>query len=205
MTMIAFESLCFGYGNEPIIENLSYTFREGAVTGLIGASGVGKTTLIHLLCALKKPTSGKVICDTDKLAVVFQEPRLFPWMTAYENVFAVCRDEVRTRHYLDLLFPDGDSRNTEKKFPHELSGGMQQRIAIARALAYAPKLLILDEPFKGLDRETRENTADIVFSECRKQSVTCLLISHEEIDLTFCDVVLRLAAKPITGFELVKS
>lgn len=203
--MIAFESLCFRYGSEPIVENLSYSFREGAVTGITGASGVGKTTLIHLLCALKKPTSGKVVCDTGKIAVVFQEPRLFPWMTACENIFTVCKEKARTRHYLDLLFPGDDNRNTEKKFPHELSGGMQQRIAIARALAYAPKLLILDEPFKGLDRETRENTANTVFSECRKQSATCLLISHEEADLAFCDTVLRIAEKPITGFELVKS
>ena len=196
--MLAIEDLSFRYGKETVLEGLSFVFPEGSITGLTGASGVGKTTLLHLLCGLKKPSGGRVN-NTLKTAVIFQEPRLFPWLTAYENVLAVCHDKAKAERALSLLFPD---ETVGGKYPDELSGGMKQRVSIARALAYEPELLILDEPFKGLDAETKRRTIHTVFHS--RPGTTFLLVSHEAEDLALCDSVLRLSGKPADRLELEK-
>ena len=196
--MLAIEDLSFRYGKETVLEGLSFVFSEGSITGLTGTSGVGKTTLLHLLCGLKKPSGGRVN-NTLKTAVIFQEPRLFPWLTAYENVLAVCHDKEKAERALSLLFPD---ETVGGKYPDELSGGMKQRVSIARALAYEPELLILDEPFKGLDAETKRRTIHTVFHS--RPGTTFLLVSHEAEDLALCDSVLRLSGKPADRLELEK-
>lgn len=196
--MLAIEDLSFRYGKETVLEGLSFVFPEESITGLTGASGVGKTTLLHLLCGLKKPSGGRVN-NTLKTAVIFQEPRLFPWLTAYENVLAVCHDKEKAERALSLLFP---GETVGGKYPDELSGGMKQRVSIARALAYEPELLILDEPFKGLDAETKRRTIHTVFH--RRPGTTFLLVSHEAEDLALCDSVLRLSGKPADRLELEK-
>lgn len=196
--MLAIEDLSFRYGKETVLEGLSFVFPEESITGLTGASGVGKTTLLHLLCGLKKPSGGRVN-NTLKTAVIFQEPRLFPWLTAYENVLAVCHDKEKAERALSLLFPD---ETVVGKYPDELSGGMKQRVSIARALAYEPELLILDEPFKGLDAETKRRTIHTVFHS--RPGTTVLLVSHEAADLALCDSVLRLSGKPADRLELEK-
>lgn len=196
--MLAIEDLSFRYGKETVLEGLSFVFPEESITGLTGASGVGKTTLLHLLCGLKKPSGGRVN-NTLKTAVIFQEPRLFPWLTAYENVLAVCHDKEKAERALSLLFPD---ETVVGKYPDELSGGMKQRVSIARALAYEPELLILDEPFKGLDAETKRRTIHTVFHS--RPGTTFLLVSHEAADLALCDSVLRLSGKPADRLELEK-
>lgn len=196
--MLAIEDLSFRYGKETVLEGLSFVFPEESITGLTGASGVGKTTLLHLLCGLKKPSGGRVN-NTLKTAVIFQEPRLFPWLTAYENVLDVCHDKEKAERALSLLFPD---ETVVGKYPDELSGGMKQRVSIARALAYEPELLILDEPFKGLDAETKRRTIHTVFHS--RPGTTFLLVSHEAEDLALCDSVLRLSGKPADRLELEK-
>lgn len=196
--MLAIEDLSFRYGKETVLEGLSFVFPEESITGLTGASGVGKTTLLHLLCGLKKPSGGRVN-NTLKTAVIFQEPRLFPWLTAYENVLAVCHDKEKAERALSLLFP---GETVVGKYPDELSGGMKQRVSIARALAYEPELLILDEPFKGLDAETKRRTIHTVFHS--RPGTTFLLVSHEAEDLALCDSVLRLSGKPADRLELEK-
>lgn len=196
--MLAIEDLSFRYGKETVLEGLSFVFPEESITGLTGASGVGKTTLLHLLCGLKKPSGGRVN-NTLNTAVIFQEPRLFPWLTAYENVLAVCHDKEKAERALSLLFP---GETVGGKYPDELSGGMKQRVSIARALAYEPEFLILDEPFKGLDAETKQRTIHTVFHS--RPGTTFLLVSHEAEDLALCDSVLRLSGKPADRLELEK-
>ena len=115
-------------------------------------------------------------------------------MTALENVTCVCPDEQKARYYLDLLLKD-----SENKYPHELSGGMKQRVSIARALAYEPELLLLDEPFKGLDEENKRNTVDTVLTFLKGK--TAIMVSHDRDELALCDVVLNMDASPIS--ELV--
>ena len=198
--MLKIENLTFKYEDKTIIEGLSYTFSDGVVTAVTGASGSGKTTLLYLLCGLKNAQSGKIYNDHKKTAVIFQEHRLFPWMTAIENITVTGADITRAKKLLKLLFPNEDVGG---KYPDELSGGMKQRIAIARALAYEPDLLLLDEPFKGLDKETKAIVANVVFSEMKNK--TCILITHDEDDLAYCQEHLSISKNPISRFDLVKS
>ena len=109
-------------------------------------------------------------------------------------------DISQAKKLLKLLFPN---ETVEDKYPDELSGGMKQRVAIARALAYEPDMLLLDEPFKGLDSETRNLVSNILFNEMRNK--TCILITHDDEDLAYCQEHLHISENPITKFDLVKS
>ncbi len=197
--MLLLDKVSFQYGDTPILQNLSHSFADGVTTAITGASGSGKTTLLHLLAGLYRPTSGTVCNSYSRVAVSFQEPRLFPWMTALENVFTVCKDRDRSRAYLQALFSEEDVAD---KYPDELSGGMKMRVSVARALAFEPDLLLLDEPFFGLDSETKKRTAEFLFEQMRQK--TCILITHAEEDLGFCAEHLHLSGIPVTSLCAVK-
>ena len=197
--MLSLDHVSFQYDNAPILQNLSHTFADGVTTAITGASGSGKTTLLHLLAGLYRPTSGKVCNTYSRLAVSFQEPRLFPWMTALENVTAVCKNRNQARAYLQALFAEEDVAD---KFPDELSGGMKMRVSLARALAVEPDLLLLDEPFFGLDPETKQRTAEFLFAQMQQK--TCIFITHAEEDLAFCAEHLHLSGLPVTSLCAVK-
>ena len=191
--MIKLENLTVRYQKQTVLKNLSAELPEGAVIAITGASGIGKSTLLHVLAGLLRPNDGKIFLSAKRIAYIFQEPRLFPWMTALENVSTVCNDEAKARMLLERLLPDTEAA---QKYPSELSGGMKQRVSIARALAYEPDLLLLDEPFKGLDSETREACAKFLFEQTR--GCTVLMVTHDADDLRYCDVVLSMERSPVT-------
>ncbi|MBQ9086183.1 MAG: ATP-binding cassette domain-containing protein [Clostridia bacterium] len=198
--MLNIEHLTLRYQKKTVLSDLSYSFAEGKITAILGASGIGKTTLLHVISGLLTPSEGRIQSSYERCAYLFQEPRLFPWMTALENVSAVCPDKAKALYFLGRLFPDSD---ISALYPHELSGGMKQRVSIARALAYAPDLVLMDEPFRGLDAETRLATSDLVFQTLREKTV--LLVTHDEADLDYCDCVLHMVGSPVTGLESEKS
>ena len=150
--MLKIEELAVKYGKQTVIENLSYTFEDKKHYAIMGPSGIGKTTLINTLSGLIKPKSGKIISNHVNPTYIFQEPRLFPWLNALDNIKLVCNDKEKAQKMLRLLI---DEDGVESKYPDELSGGMKQRVAIARALAAESDIVFMDEPFKGLDDETR--------------------------------------------------
>ena len=189
--MIKLEHLLVRYEKQTVINDLSFTFEDGHVYGILGESGIGKTTLINVIAGLLSPDDGELLCQYEKIGYVFQEPRLFPWMTALENVKCVCNDEGKARYYLSMLLAD-----SEDKLPDELSGGMKQRVSIARALAYEPQLLLLDEPFKGLDEETKKEVMEKVAYFIKGK--TAILITHSPEELCICDRVLRLTNDGVT-------
>ena len=191
--MLTLEHVSFQYADKPILKDFSYTFQDGVTTAVTGLSGSGKTTLLYLLCKLQKPTSGVIHNSYQNISVAFQEPRLFPWLTALENLTAVCKDKARAQEYLSALFEEAD---VGAKYPDELSGGMKQRISLARALLANPDLLLLDEPFRGLDPDTKQRVADLLIREM--QGKTCILITHDEDDLSYCGAHLH-----ITGISEV--
>ncbi|WP_284986449.1 ABC transporter ATP-binding protein [Arthrobacter sp. fls2-241-R2A-172] len=176
------------------IDGLSLDVRDGEFLTLVGPSGSGKTTLLDLLAGLSSPTSGEVLVDGKTVtgpgkdrAVVFQQYALFPWRTASANVSIglegagpdgkkLNRREraAKAKEYLALVGLAG----FEDRYPHELSGGMKQRVAIARSLAYEPDVLLMDEPFAALDAQTREQLQDELLRIWKATGKTIVFITH---------------------------
>ena len=162
---------------------------EGELLALVGPSGCGKSTLLDLLSGLSRPTSGRILLDGEVITgpglnrgVVFQQYALLPWRTALGNVElgleakGVDRREraARAQHYLGLVGLAGFA----DRLPHELSGGMKQRVAIARSLAFDPDVLLMDEPFAALDAQTREGLQEELLRIWRATGKTILFITH---------------------------
>lgn len=196
--MIRLENISVSFDGQDVLKKLCCSFDEGHIHAISGASGVGKTTLLNVIAGLITPSEGRVICDAERISYIFQEPRLFPWMTALENVSCVCGDTEKARYYLELLLPDACD-----KLPAELSGGMKQRVSIARALAYEPTLLLLDEPFKGLDDESKKHTVDVVLEHLKGR--TAIMVSHDRDELSLASHVYIAGGAPVTALNEVKS
>jgi NitT/TauT family transport system ATP-binding protein len=178
------------------LDEISLGVREGEFMVLVGPSGCGKSTLIDLLGGLSQPSSGQILLDGVPISgpglsrgIVFQQYALFPWRTALENVeFGLEAKRLRkierrdiARGHLDKVGLSG----FEDRFPHELSGGMKQRVAIARSLAYDPEVLLMDEPFAALDAQTRETLQTELLRIWEKSRTTILFITHG-IDEAVC-------------------
>ena len=162
------------FGANEVLRDFSAELSMSGVTVLRGPSGAGKTTLFRLLLGLEKPDSGE-ICGMEgrKPAVVFQEDRLLPWASALENVSLVSEQTVAEAYLTRLGL--GDSLH---QLPRELSGGMKRRVAIARALAFGGDLLLLDEPFTGLDEENKRVCAEAILD----RRVPVLVITHDDAE-----------------------
>ena len=180
--MIAFERVCLAYGEKTVLRDMDLSVPAGAHIALTGPSGCGQTPVLALAAGLLRPTAGAVRVDARRIAYAFQEARLLPWRTAAENVNAVLGDSAatmdRARSWLEAV----GLADAAELLPRELSGGMRQRVNLARALAYEGDLLLLDEPLKELDPDRR----DSVLALLREHSAgrTLLLATHDpsEID-----------------------
>lgn len=171
------------------IDDISIDLEEGEFLVLVGPSGCGKSTLLDLLGGLSEPTSGRILLDGREISgpgldrgIVFQQYALLPWRTARSNIeFGLeakglpkkTRREL-AEHYLELVGLHGFG----DRYPHELSGGMKQRVAIARSLAFDPEVLLMDEPFAALDAQTRESLQDELLRIWRETGKTILFITH---------------------------
>ena len=172
--MIELGNVTVSLAGTPVLRDCSLHIPAGESAALTGPSGCGKTTLLRLIAGLQAPDAGTVRVE-GRVSYVFQEPRLFPWLTAAEN--------------LALVVPGGAGEWLEKtglsdaaqKYPDELSGGMRQRLNIVRALAYGGEILLLDEPFKGLDAPLRKEITALIARE--RAGKTLLLVTHDEADL----------------------
>jgi NitT/TauT family transport system ATP-binding protein len=171
------------------LEDITLDVRSGEFLALVGPSGCGKSTLLDLLGGLALPTSGRILLDGRPITgpardrgIVFQQYALFPWRTAAQNVefgldiagLKAKERREKARHYLDLV---GLSAFADR-YPHELSGGMKQRVAIARSLAYDPEVLLMDEPLAALDAQTRETLQGELLRIWRATSKTIVFITH---------------------------
>ena len=172
----------------PAVRELSLSLKPGSFTALIGYSGCGKTTLLRTIAGLEQPDSGTVKTTPENAcpAVVFQDPRLLPWMTIRKNLLLALRqrnkdtrdrqdDKKRVREALKLVGLE-DCRDS---YPHELSGGMAQRAALARALCQESNFILMDEPFSALDALTRSSLQQELLSLWCKRKNTILFITHD--------------------------
>lgn len=159
----------------PVLAGLDFVQRDG-ITVVLGPSGCGKTTLLRLVAGMETPDSGTVrVRGTGRTGMVFQEPRLMPWLTAAQNVaFGQRRGRCDTTSLLALTGLAG----FEDALPHQLSGGMQHRVALARALANGPSLVLMDEPFAALDQATREDMQDHLRRVQATTGMNVLFVTH---------------------------
>jgi NitT/TauT family transport system ATP-binding protein len=182
------------------LDGISLTVRPGEFLTLVGASGCGKSTLLNLVSGLDQPTSGSVEVD-GQAAFMFQEHALFPWLSALDNVATPMRlkgvgkkdREAQAREYLAAVhLADFVDRR-----PHELSGGMKQRVAIARTLATRAPVLLMDEPFGALDAMTRDLLHDELESIWRERNLTVLFVTHNVREaVRLGDRVVLLSSRP---------
>ncbi len=171
--MIKLENVSKSYGDKTVLDGINQTIEKGEKVSLKGASGTGKTTLIRLICGFEKADRGKITVD-GKISAVFQENRLFDCFSVYENVYAVCDSKEKTEKHLRAVGLWDD----RKKLVTELSGGMARRCAIARALSFDSDILILDEPFTGIDSERKYEIISHIKEHTKEKTI--ILISHDE-------------------------
>jgi ABC-type nitrate/sulfonate/bicarbonate transport system ATPase subunit len=159
----------------PVLTGLDFVQRAG-ITVVLGPSGCGKTTLLRLIAGMERPDAGAVRVRGDgRIGMVFQEPRLMPWLTAAQNVaFGQRRGRCDSARLLAITGLAG----FEDALPHQLSGGMQHRVALARALANGPSLVLMDEPFAALDQHTREGMQDLLLDVQRTTGMHVLFVTH---------------------------
>lgn len=191
---ICLENVSFAYEQTLVLNKVTWHLPNKGVLCLWGASGCGKTTALRLLAGLEKPSSGKV-SGVGRVAMVFQEDRLLPWRTALENVALVGADTEKAR---DLLATLGLSEEETVAYPVHLSGGQQRRVALARALAAESDLLLLDEPFNGLDEGTWQDVVPLIRQAAEKRPVVLVTHIREQV-LALNAAVVHLGETPQTG------
>ena len=182
------EAVGMSFGSFNALSRIDLAARKGEFVSLIGHSGCGKSTLLNLVAGLLKPTSGAIILAEREVrgpgpdrGVVFQNHSLLPWLTCYGNVaLAVERvfgDRVKERTQAALALVG--LSHAQDRFPHQISGGMKQRVGIARALAMEPKVLLLDEPFGALDALTRATLQDELMRIVERTGSTVVMVTHD--------------------------
>jgi NitT/TauT family transport system ATP-binding protein len=214
-------SLTFQTTDAPVValSNINLAIHAGEFVSLIGPSGCGKTTLMRIVADLEQPTEGTVTVNNVSprearlkraYGYIFQAPALYPWRNVQRNVelphevIGVSKDEreARARRYLELVGLKG----FEKKFPWQLSGGMQQRVSIARALSFEPQLLLMDEPFGALDEITRDRMNEELLQIWGKTRKTVIFVTHsiDEAVLLSTKIVV-MSARPGRIIDVIDS
>jgi ABC-type nitrate/sulfonate/bicarbonate transport system ATPase subunit len=210
--IIEARAVSFAYRNDSystqVLDAISISVSEGEIVTLVGPSGCGKSTLLRVLAGLVVPDSGEALVSqktvngpTEDVALIFQQSTLFPWLTVVQNVEFGLRSrladrfEIREKAMQWLEAVELDDRASVR--PSELSGGMLQRIALARALAYSPRILLLDEPFGSLDAISREEMHEVLTDLWVKTGMSILLVTHDVDEaVSLSDRVLLLTRRP---------
>jgi len=205
---LSFEHIDKNFSDLPVLENFHREIEEGQLVALVGPSGCGKSTLLHIAAGLEAPSIGKMLADGQPVTgphpdrtLMFQENALFPWLTLERNValpleFQKTDKEAarqRAREWLAKVRLQG----FENYYPHQVSGGMRQRAALARAFIARPKVLLLDEPFGSVDALTRMALQDTLRELIREEHPTVLLVTHDVDEALFlADRILVFSIRP---------
>ena len=199
------------FGQLEVLADISFEVEEGNFACIVGESGCGKTTLLKIIAGIERADEGEILYNgepirNEDIGYVFQDDRLLPWRTALENVlFALemrgIKDGSVAEKYLELVGLKG----FENYYPHQLSGGMRQRIGICRALAVNPKILLMDEPFASLDAQTRNRMQVELLKIWDKDRKTVIFVTHSIDEAVFlADEVVVLSKRPAKVIDVVR-
>jgi NitT/TauT family transport system ATP-binding protein len=207
---LSFQNIEKDFSGLHVIENFSRDIDDGELVALVGPSGCGKSTLLHIAAGLEKPSAGNILADGRPIegphperTLMFQENALYPWLTLAQNValaleFQKTDKQEALRQARDWL-AKVNLKGFEDYFPHQVSGGMRQRAALARAFISQPKALLLDEPFGALDALTRMTLQDALRTLIREAGPTVLLVTHDVDEALFlADRILVFSPRPAT-------
>ena len=168
------------FEQKTVINNLSFTFPDRGIFALMGPSGCGKTSLLRLLAGLDKPDSGSIEGTHQSIAMAFQEPRLIPWLNCEENLKLILPKNNSSSEIAQKWLSVLELSDAAKQYPSELSGGMKQRVSLARALCFGGDLLLLDEPFSALDEALKKRIATAIRKACSDRLI--ILVTHDKDD-----------------------
>ena len=182
-------------GSTQVLKNMTMTLPPGEITCMLGPSGCGKSTLLNILAGLLPPDQGTVTGHQQKMGYVFQEDRLLPWRTVTENI--QLGNPMAAPEKLSQLVAAVGLTGFENHYPHQLSGGMRQRCAIARAYLFQPEMLLMDEPFKSLDYDLRLSMVEALLALWQQWKSTVVFVTHEMDEaLLLGNRILILSPKP---------
>lgn len=192
------------------LKDINLSVEEGEFVAIIGPSGCGKTTILTLIAGLMKPTSGTITIGgkqvekpSGEIGYMLQRDHLFPWRTILKNTLLGLELQKKktpeTVAYAEALIEKYGLGEFKKAYPRQLSGGMRQRAALIRTLAYRPKILLLDEPFSALDQQTRLRVCDDVHGIIKSEGKTAILVTHDIYEaISLADRIVVLSARPAT-------
>lgn len=194
---LALKNLSVNLGGKAIVREVSFSLQRGEIACLLGPSGCGKTTLLRAIAGFEQPQNGEIHfqqqllssretlipVERRRIGMVFQDYALFPHLSVRQNIaFGLKKSESLSSHRVAELSALLEIDEFLDEYPHRLSGGQQQRVAIARAMAPRPEIILLDEPFASMDVELREQLAKQIRSALKKESVTAILVSHNQLE-----------------------
>jgi len=200
---VAIKDKCYGNSDTVVLKDINFKVKPGEFVAIIGPSGCGKSTLLNMLCGLEESSKQTLLCngkvingdESHKLGYIFQQPRLMPWLTVQENLQLVLpvpkhgtkqhgTKQHGTRHktqheQIEYLLSQVGLSGKGDYFPRQLSGGMQRRVAIARAFSVNPELILLDEPFNSLDVPTAAKLRLLLVELCQNRGSTVIFVTHD--------------------------
>ena len=202
MERLEVNKVSHSFGFDEVLKDITFTLEKGKVLSIVGPSGGGKTTLLHLCAKLKTLQEGKIKNSFKTSAFAFQESRLLPWKNVIDNIALGLRaNKIHSKEVIqkaqEIALKFGLEEDDFEKFPKDLSGGMKQRVSFARALVTSPDLLFLDEPFSALDIGLKRELQEILIEQIEKKELTILFITHDLMEaIRLSDEILLLKANP---------
>ena len=193
--MLSAQGLMKSYGNQKILADVILDLEKGEIISVVGSSGSGKTTLLRLISGLEKPDSGQIILNNKVLnggntftppekrdcSLVFQDYALFPNMSVQQNIY-FGKNSVDNKKNIEQLIQITGIANIMEKYPHQCSGGEQQRVALVRSLAINPSLILMDEPMSNLDSNLKTNMTRVIREILKKFGTTAIIVTHDIMD-----------------------